>query len=108
MPGIQREILIAGSLAVALSLLVMALRPVECVSARNLLLVIVLLALAQITNMIAAHVNAAGISHVLADLEIRPAQQKALVDQPEPEKRRADIVARICDFFGLGVELSAN
>ncbi len=79
MPAIQREIPIAGSLAVALSLLVMALRRVERVRARNPLVVVVLLALAQITNVIAArvNVNAAGISHVLADREITLAQQKS-------------------------------
>ncbi len=54
---VQRELLIAGTLAVALSLLVMALRPAERVRARNMLIVVVLLALAQTINVIAAHTN---------------------------------------------------
>ena len=57
MSSMQREILIAGALAVALSLLVMALRPAERVRARNLLIVVLLLASAQVINMLVAHVK---------------------------------------------------
>jgi hypothetical protein len=43
-------------------------------------------------------------AHSLVDREIVLAQQKALVDQPEPEKRCADILARIREFFALDVD----